>query len=182
MLYMGFCYYKGLEKEEMETVDDEDELQSESEQELGSVPTRVLVIRTLRNIGCEHLINNSGNIIFTYQGEQFTIIAKNDYLFIDIYDLWWRSLPMDNDIEEFARMKKAVNHVNANSICTVLYTFREEERIIGVHSKMHTLFTAQIPEIEKYMVAILEGFFKAQREVVTEIEKYRKVDEAKING
>ena len=61
VLYVGFCYYKGQETEEMETVDDEKDLQSESEQELGSVPTRVLVIRTLRNIGCEPLINNSGN-------------------------------------------------------------------------------------------------------------------------
>ena len=178
-LYVGFCYYKGRETEEAETVD-EVESQSGGEEQLGSVPTRVLVMRTLRNMGCTPVVGERGNIHFDYQGEHFFIAANNDCRFIEIYDTWWGRLSMGDDIETFAWMQKAVNQVNASSSCTVLYSYDYEEREVGVHTRQNLLFIEQIPDIERYLVAMLNGFFKAQRDVKTEIEKYRKLDEQRV--
>ena len=80
---------------------------------------------------------------------------------------------MDADIEEFARLQKAVNLINGSANCTVLYAPDQEAKMIGVHSKKNMLFISQIPDIELYLQAALNDFFKVQREVLKEIEKQR---------
>ncbi|MBQ8096500.1 MAG: hypothetical protein IJ243_05380, partial [Prevotella sp.] len=75
--------------------------------------------------------------------------------------------------EEFARMQKAVNWINGYANCTVLYTPDQEGRLIGVHSKKNILFIAQIPDLELYLQATLNDFFKVQREVLNEIERQK---------
>ena len=72
----AICYYKGQKTEEAETVDEANELQSEDEKNSGCFPTRVLVMRTLRNMGCTPVVGERGNICFDYQGEHFFIAAK----------------------------------------------------------------------------------------------------------
>ena len=181
-LYVGFCYYKGQKTEKTVTVDEIKEQLSEGRKTSTCIPTRVLVKRTLRNMGCSPVVGERGNIFFDYQGEHFFISASNDCRCIDIYDTWWERLSMDGDIEDFARMQKAVNMVNASSSCTVLYSYDYEEREIGVHTRQKLLFIEQIPDIERYLAAMLNGFFKAQRDVKTEMEKDRKMDEQRVNG
>ena len=169
--YVLFCYYKGRDGG---MVDDSKELGDEAEDGGLRVPTRVLVMRTLRSMGCEPVVDDrNGFICFVYQGEQFRIEADNECLNITVYDLWWHSLPMDADIEEFARMQKAVNWINGYANCTVLYTPDQEGRLIGVHSKKNILFIAQIPDLELYLQATLNDFFKVQREVLNEIERQK---------
>ena len=171
-LYVLFCYYKGRDGE-AENDDDEREQETEGK-ELLRIPTRTLVMRTLRTMGCEPVVDDrNGFICFVYQGENFRIEADNDCLNINVYDLWWHSLSMDADIEEFAWLQKAVNLVNGSANCTVLYTPDQEAKLIGVHSKKNMLFISQIPDLELYLMAALNDFFKVQREVLTEIEKQR---------
>ena len=171
-LYVLFCYYKGRDGE---AENDNDEREQETEgKELLRIPTRMLVMRTLRTMGCEPVVDDrNGFICFVYQGENFRIEADNDCLNINVYDLWWHSLSMDADIEEFAWLQKAVNLVNGSANCTVLYTPDQEAKMIGVHSKKNILFISQIPDLEQYLMAALNDFFKVQREVLTEIEKQR---------
>ena len=174
--YVLFCYYQGRDGEAEN--DNEREGQETDRGELLRIPTRVLVMRTLRNMGCEPVVEDgSGYICFDYQGEHFRIEAANDCPSINVYDLWWHAIPIDADIEEFARLRKAVNLVNGSASCTVIYTPDQEEEEIGVHSKKNMLFISQIPDIELYLQAVLNDFFKVQRWVLTEIEK-QKVNQA----
>ena len=80
---------------------------------------------------------------------------------------------MDGDIEDFARMQKAVNLANCKGTCTVLYTYNEEEGLIGVHSRKNIIFVPQITELDKYLASVLDGFFKIQRLVLSEMDKIK---------
>ena len=171
-LYTLFCYYKGRKNEQADNV-------YESEKEhCEMVPTRVLLMQTLRSIGCEPLVEeNTGRIIFSYQGEQFFVTCSNESSFITVYDVWWYQISMDADIEEFARMQKAVNYVNAFANCTALYSAHEEERAFGLHLKRNIPFVVQIPDIEVYLRSMLDDFFIVQRALITEMERNKVKEE-----
>ena len=171
-LYTLFCYYKGRYNGQADIVDNSEEEQPEV------VPTRVLLMRTLRNMGSEPMAEeNTGRIFFSYQGEQFFANCSNESPFITVYDVWWYQISMDADIEEFARMQKAVNYVNAFANCTALYTTNEEERLFGLHLKRNIPFVAQIPDIEVYLRSTLDDFFIAQRAIITEMERNKVKEE-----
>ena len=133
-----------------------------------------LVLTTLRKIGCdpeteEH--NNLNYAYFTFQGEKFTIESNDTCKFITIYDTWWHSISIYSDVEEIANLHKTINLVNQYVNCTLLYTTNKEIEEIGVHSKRTILFVKEIPEIDKYLLCVLSDFFKAQRFVLTELDK-----------
>ncbi|MBR3479881.1 MAG: hypothetical protein IKH32_04140 [Prevotella sp.] len=178
-LYTMFCYYKGREENDEEAKDDVVvcEQTDNDVEELGNCPTRVLVMRTLKNMGTEPELDEKENFRFQYQGEHFMIEADNDCLFINVYDLWWYHLSTYCDVEEFARMQKVVNLINSYSSCTVLYTINKDAEMIGVHSKKNMLFIQQIPNLEGYLASVLDVFFKVQRTVITEIEKMKVAEE-----
>ena len=133
-----------------------------------------LVLTTLRKIGCdpeteEH--NNLNYAYFTFQGEKFTIESNDTCKFITIYDTWWHGISIYSDVEEIANLHKTINLVNQYVNCTLLYTTNKEIEEIGVHCKRTILFIKEIPEIDKYLLCMLSDFFKAQRLVLTELEK-----------
>ena len=133
-----------------------------------------LVLTTLRKIGCDPQIELQGDITyvyFTYQGEKYTIECNDSCYFIIIYDTWWYSISIYSDVEEIANLHKVVNLANQHVNCTLLYTTNNEIEEIGVHSRQTLLFRKEIPELDKYMMSVLSGFFKAQRLVLTELEK-----------
>lgn len=138
-----------------------------------TIATRDLVMEVLKEIGCEPIEDDEIRFHFIYQGETFAIDAHNDCLFINIYDPWWYEIPMNDDIDEFARMQKAINYYNAQGSCTVLYSINEQEGIIGVTSKKNLLFASQIPELDKYLLSIFASFFKTRHNIMMEMEKYK---------
>ena len=137
------------------------------------IGTRELVFETLRRIGCEYREDEDNRILINYQGESFIIIASNDSLFINVYDNWWYSLSTYCEVEEFARLQKVINHANAFVNSTLLYTIHKESEQIGVHTKKSILFIPQIPEIDSYLISVLNEFFNIQRLVMTELEKHK---------
>lgn len=136
-----------------------------------------LVLSTLRKIGCEPQMEQQGSnyVYFTYQGENFTIECNDDCFFINIYDTWWYSISIYSDVEDIANLHKVVNLANQHVNCTLLYTTNNEIEEIGVHSRQYLLFIKEIPELDKYLMGALSGFFKAQRLVLTELEKCKVV-------
>lgn len=137
-----------------------------------------LVLSILRKIGCEPEMETHGNlnyVYFTYQGEKFTIECNDDCFFINIYDTWWYSISIYSDVEEIANLHRVVNLANQHVNCTLLYTTNNEIEEIGVHSRQNLLFIKEIPELDKYLMGALSGFFKAQRLVLTELEKCKVV-------
>lgn len=133
-----------------------------------------LVLTTLRRIGCEPETEERNGLnyaYFTFQGEKFTIESNDTCNFITIYDTWWHSISIYSDVEEIANLHKTINLVNQYVNCTLLYTTNKEIEEIGVHSRRTILFIKEIPEIDKYLLCVLSDFFKAQRLVLTELEK-----------
>lgn len=133
-----------------------------------------LVTSTLRKIGCDYDIEQRGNINwirFIFQGEHFTIDCNDENYFINIYDTWWYEISIYSDIEEIADLRKVINLANRQANCTLIYTINKETEQIGVHSKKNMLFISQIPERDLYLKSAFNEFFKAQRFVLTELEK-----------
>lgn len=133
-----------------------------------------LVQSTLHKIGCEPEMEERENVTyvyFTYQGEKFTIECYDSCKFIVIYDTWWHELSTYSDVEEIADLHKVINLANQYASCTLLYTVNQEAEQIGVHARRNILFIPQIPEIDHYLISVLNDFFKAQRFVLAELEK-----------
>lgn len=133
-----------------------------------------LVTNTLRKIGCDYEIEQRGEINwirFIFQGEHFTIDCNDDNYFIIIYDTWWYEISTYSDIEEIADLHRVINLANQYVNCTLIYTINKETEQIGVHSKKNMLFISQIPELDLYLKSAFNEFFKAQRFVLTELEK-----------
>ena len=138
-----------------------------------------LVLTTLRFLGCEPETEQKGPLNyarFTYQGERFTIESNDDCFFITIYDTWWYSISVYSDIEDIANLHKVINLANQYVNCTLLYTTNSEIEQIGVHSRRTILFRKEIPDLDKYLMSVLKDFFNAQRLVLTELEKFKVVE------
>ena len=140
--------------------------------------TTGLVLTTLRKIGCEPQVEPQDNfnyVYFTFQGEKYTIECSDDCFFINIYDTWWYSISIYSDVEEIANLHKVINQANQHVNCTLLYTTNNEIEEIGVHSRKNLLFIKEITELDKYLVGVLNGFFKAQKLVLTELKTGKEV-------
>ena len=137
--------------------------------------TRDLFLETLTKIGCQYkLAEEEGDdrIFFAYQGESFFVYARNDSGFIYIYDTHWGHVEL-YDVDEFTRLKKAINGSNLSNSVVTIYTIDEEGKNVDVHSKSTVLFIPQIPEIEEYLCHELNEFFNAHRFVGNEMAKLR---------
>ena len=136
--------------------------------------TTGLVLTTLRSIGCEPETEEKGGLnydYFTFQGEKFTIESNDQCYFITIYDTWWHSISIYSEVDDIANLHRTINLANQHVNCTLLYTTNNEIEEIGVHSRRTILFVKEIKEIDQYLVSVLNDFFKAQRLVLTELDK-----------
>ena len=134
--------------------------------------TKDMAYSLLHKLGCAPEEIKDGRIKLEFQGITFLMEALNDCLFVNLIWPWCHSFSIF-DIDEFARVRKVVNEINMNSSCSVFYIPNPESDEVAVHIKKHLLLTPQIPNIEEYMKVMFRSFFVAQRELVTEIEKYR---------
>lgn len=172
-IVLCICFFsiKSSYRRQEEASESEETVATEQRPMAGN--TRSLVMRVLKEMGCDYEVDENGHFRFNFQGGQFFIESHNEYTFINVYAAWWHCISMDADIEEFARMQKAVNLINGWANCTVLYTMNHEERLIGVHLKKNMLFIPEIPELKGYLEGTLIDFFRTQRELITEMEKIK---------
>ena len=143
--------------------------------------TRDLFLETLSKIGCQYELGegeeDSDKIYFAYQGENFTASASNDGWYVHLWDTHWGHVEL-YDIDEFARLKKAINLSNLNCATTTVYTIDEAGSNIDVHCKAVIPFISQIPEIENYLRGELNDFFRAHQYVSNEMSKLREQEES----
>lgn len=126
--------------------------------ELDDVTTRDLVVSTLKKIGCQPQINNEGNVVFKYQGDDFYVAAEEENRFIMIWNPWWGSISTDN--EALPILKEVINLTNINSLITTVYMADEEdEKAIGIHSHCHTYFSPNEGDLEGHLKMLLDMFF-----------------------
>ena len=171
---------KRQEEEENMTEEEPEALTTneKAEEEL-PVHTHQLVMDTLRQMGCDPKEMDEVLIAVDYQGMHFIIEAADECLYINVHAPWIYFISMDGELEEFARMQKAINLVNQHEHATLCYSFKQEENEIGVHAKRNVLFIPQIPSLTKYLASAFDIIFRAQRMLLTEIEKC-KVREATL--
>ena len=143
--------------------------------------TRDLFLETLSKIGCQYELGegeeDSDKIYFAYQGENFTASASNDGWYVHLWDTHWGHVEL-YDIDEFARLKKAINLSNLNCATTTVYTIDEAGSNVDVHCKAVIPFIPQIPELENYLRGELNDFFRAHQLVGNEMEKQRIAENA----
>ena len=98
---------------------DTDSIKEETtmEETKGKKSTRELFMETLTEIGCQYELSedqDDDRIFFDYQGEHFLAGVNNDSFYVHIYDTYWGHVEL-YDIDEFSRLRKAVNESNKTS-------------------------------------------------------------------
>jgi len=161
------------------------ELKSESNNKEDNVMeetkgTRDLFLETLTKIGCQYETGDGedDDINFGYQGEYFVVRASNNNRFIHIYDTHWGHVELYN-IDEFSRLKKAINESNIKNSVTAVYTIDEAGSNVHVHCKSVILFTPEIPDIADYLRLELSEYFRVHETVNMEMAKQRDAEVSK---
>ena len=145
--------------------------------------TRDLFLETLTKIGCQYEIEEDenveeGDIRFGYQGEYFVVRASNKTHYIQIYDTHWGHVEL-YDIDEFARLKKAINESNIRNSVTTIYTIDEAGSNVDVHCKSVILFVPEIPNIADYLRLELSEYFRVHETINIEMAKQREAEVSK---
>ena len=161
------------------------ELKSESNNKKDNVMeetkgTRDLFLETLTKIGCQYETGDGedADINFGYQGEYFVVRASNNNRFIHIYDTHWGHVELYN-IDEFSRLKKAINESNIKNSVTAVYTIDEAGSNVHVHCKSVILFTPEIPDIADYLRLELSEYFRVHETINMEMAKQRDAEVSK---
>lgn len=145
--------------------------------------TRDLFLETLTKIGCQYVIEEDenveeGDIRFGYQGEYFVVRASNKTHYIKIYDTHWGHVEL-YDVDEFARLKKAINESNIRNSVTTIYTIDEAGSNVDVHCKSVILFVPEIPNIADYLRLELSEYFRVHETINLEMAKQREAEVSK---
>ena len=147
------------------------------EEKMNTYKTRGLFLRTLKNIGCQYEKDENGDrIFFAYQGENFFVEVSDDRIYVTVYDTHWGQVEL-YDIDEFTRLRKAINSANLNCATMVVYTIDDVAKTVDVHSKSTFPFLHQIPDLESYLRGELNDFFRAHQLVGQEMTKLREKEE-----
>ncbi|MCR4853641.1 MAG: hypothetical protein K5893_08635 [Prevotella sp.] len=142
--------------------------------EVRNLRTRQLVIDTLKKLGCEPRIGEEEgdeSIYFTYQGEHFSIDAKDHLAVIVVWDMYWESCDV-HDIEDMSRMRRVINEANKLKGVTTFYTVNNESGMLYVHCKQTMLFI-QFTDTADYLRAVLHDMFSVHHYVGKEMELLR---------
>ena len=142
------------------------------------IGTRDLFLETLTKIGCQYEIDpEDGDISFGYQGEHFVANATNEGWYVRVWDTFWGHVEL-YDVDEFTRLRRAINHANLNCATMTVYTINEEGKNVDVHSKSVFPFISQMPELDNYLRGELNDFFNAHRLVGNELARLREQEES----
>ncbi len=142
--------------------------------------TRDLLLETLTKIGCQYEIDDDNEINFAYQGEYFVVRASNDNKYIQIYDMRWLHVEL-YDIDELARVKKAINESNIKNSVGTVYTINEPGNTVDVHSKSVIYFDPVIPDVVDYLRIELAEYFNVHQMILLEMAKLRDQEQAQAN-
>ena len=135
-------------------------------------------LETLKKLGCQYEIDKEDDRIqFAFQGENFVAEATNEGCYVHLWDTFWGQVELC-DIDEFTRLRKAINTSNINCTTTTVYSINEAGSSVDVHSKKSILFLPQIPQVENYLRSELGDFFRAHQIVGYEMAKMRENEEA----
>ena len=173
VIYNIYRYYREQKDSDycpvIETVSNNYQVEKTNMEEV--ISTRQLALKTIENIGSKPEYTEEGRIKFEYQGITFLMEAVNDCVFVNL--IWpWCHYFSKFDIDEYARVQKVVNDINAWGVVSVFYSETDSDDV-AVHIKKHFLFVQQIPDLESYLKITLYSFFRTARTLDIEVEKCR---------
>ena len=148
-----------------------DNLDGSTTQEEVEPGTKGLAYRVLRQIGCEPKDAEDDRVVFDFQGITFLMEVTDECKFVNLIWPWCHSFSKF-DIDEFARVRRVVNDINARGTASVFYGITDSDDV-AIHIKKHFLLVPQIPDLEGYMKLMLDSFFRTARTLDVEIEKCR---------
>lgn len=123
----------------------------------------------------EDLHDDECRIHLAYQGADFLIdIDERDYIRMQLID---GTYALVEDIEEFSRVRRAINEANWNSSVTIVYTILEEEQELLLNYQFYALAIPQIPCFDKYLEYELDQFYDAQLKVWYELKKMKREED-----
>ena len=171
VIYNIYRYYREQKDSDycpvIETVSSNNQVEETNMEEV--INTRQLALKTIENIGSKPEYTEEGRIKFEYQGITFLMEAVNDCVFVNL--IWpWCHYFSKFDIDEYARVQKVVNDINAWGVVSVFYNETDSDDV-AVHIKKHFLFVPQVPDLEEYLKLVLDSFFRTVRTLDVEIEK-----------
>lgn len=173
--FLVYIYFreKREQKEEHERESERME-RSREEVELDTFKpeTKSLAYKVLREIGCQPEETEEGRIRFDYQDGTFLMEAEDDCMFVNLIMPCVHSCSIF-DIDEYSRVRKAVNEMNWTASCQVFCLQNEEAEEVVVHIKKNFVLAPQIPQLNSYLTSILRSFFITQRDLVFAVEKKR---------
>ena len=170
-----FGFWKELRDAEKQVKELElrlEEIHTVEEQE-SSFNSRKLMFKTLEKMGIGYEIHeeNENCCFITYQGGNFLIYVSESSAYANPVLPFFHTLPLDNT-EAIATAKEAVNDYNSRAIDTVVfYSINEENGSFYLHCGKTVLFIPEIPKIENYLRAILEGLFHVQNQFLSELQR-----------
>lgn len=183
-----YYYYKVLGKEKQQQVSSPNSTNSNnpnnknastSQQSNTEFDTKQFCLDILKRLNCEVHIDETApdHLRFMFQGEPFHIEVTKGYLMICIWNTWWSTFDI-NDLDEVARVRKAINIMNTNGNLTLLYSIEEEGQKLAVHTKRTCLLIPEIPNSDQYLFAMLSGFFDIQRHFKEVLDNLAKEENA----
>ena len=135
--------------------------------------TRTLLMVALRKLNLQYEFDDDQNLLITYQGEQFRIIAENDKPWIQVQDCWWYGESLD-DIDNLALLHRAVNEGNIRDANKMVYTYNKEEHEVGIHTLRDLLWLPQIPDSDQYLQAAFDTMLRSHHYFFRMMEELRK--------
>jgi hypothetical protein len=142
--------------------------------------TRTSLMVTLRKLNLQYEFDGNQNIMVTYQGEVFRIIAENDSYWIHIQDCWWYNESLD-DIDNLALLHRAVNECNIRDTNKMVYTYNKIEREVGLHILRDILWMPQIPTPDQYLQTTFDTMLRSHHFFFRMMEELRREEFKKHN-
>lgn len=135
-----------------------------------------LLLEALGKIGCQWQVEDGREgwkrVYFAYQGEHFFAEASNDTVYVHLWDTFWKYVDLE-DIDEVARLRKAINTANVQAPVTTVFSIDNEESKMITHCKATLPLMPSMLYRDEYLKSELDGFFDAHRVVETEMMKLR---------
>lgn len=173
------------QKEKMESFDDKNELENIEDMEqmeikIPDLTTRTSLMVALRKLNLNFELDEDSNILVTYQGEHFRIIANAEFVVIQIQDCFWYDAPLD-ELNNLALLHRAVNECNICDTNKFVYTYDKAENQVWVHTLHDILWIPQIPDSEQYLQATFDSMLRSHQLFFRQMEQLRREEFEKQN-
>ena len=76
-----------------------------------------------------------------------------------------------DDVEDFSRLRRAINKTNWDSLVTIVYTIIQDEQVVHVDMKSNVFVSSKMLSFDKYLKSELDKFYEAQTILLLELKK-----------